>query len=130
MRIKGRGKLAVAAVVLALVGACAAGPEVVKLAGGQSVAGTVTFMHARHTNVGSDGYGLGCDKCHHMVLGAKKVSRRCRDCHKRGGEQPVSMEQAAHTLCTGCHDEVSKQDPAKKLPASCPDCHVLDLEGR
>ena len=100
-------------------------PKAIKLAGGETMAGEVTFTHAKHAaGKEAGGYAIACAKCHHEAEGGADA-RACRKCHKREeGEAPL-MEVAAHSLCMGCHDERGTEDPAVSAPLSCPDCHVL-----
>jgi predicted CXXCH cytochrome family protein len=114
-----------------MLGACAAGqiakplePKEIMLAGGETMAGTVAFRHARHAGPKDDGgCGSGCAKCHHEVEGAENA-RACWVCHGREGGEAPRMEEAAHSLCTGCHEERRAAEPSLKIPCSCPDCHA------
>ena len=119
-------KLTVAVLAL-VIGSCAAGPEIIRLAGKGTIAGEVAFTHARHAkSVEEGGLELACDKCHHSI--GKKLSRpsrSCRNCHKRKGQEPKTMEEVAHELCLGCHQEQERMDSSKSFPTSCPDCHVF-----
>jgi len=117
----------VVAVALAVsVGACASnGPKIIKLAGKGSVAGEVTFSHGKHAgDMEEGGYYIACDKCHHQIWQQMgQPSRNCRTCHRKGSVKPPSMEEAAHKQCMECHEELKREDPKRKVPASCPDCH-------
>jgi len=126
MRNSVKGKYIFLSIILVVaIGACAAGPQIIKLAGGDSMAGEVAFNHAKHVgSPDSGGYSLSCDRCHHS-LRTGQVSHKCRTCHKKeASERTKPMEEVAHTTCMGCHEEHAIEHPSKKLPASCPDCHV------
>lgn len=118
----------VGAAVIFSVGACAStGPEIIKLAGGSSMAGEVAFNHGKHAGDMEDGgYHISCDRCHHDIWQERgKPSRSCRKCHRKESVQPASFEEIAHKQCIECHDELRVKDPKRRLPASCPDCHVF-----
>lgn len=131
-RTSQRAMVCLAGLAAALIlGACAARqiaatlePKEIMLAGGETMAGRVAFTHAKHAGPSeSGGYGIGCAKCHHEVEGAR-AQRACRTCHDREGDKHKRMEEIAHSLCTGCHEERRAAEPALTIPRSCPDCHA------
>jgi predicted CXXCH cytochrome family protein len=98
------------------------------MAGEGTYAGEVTFTHGKHSMPkGRSGHGIACDKCHHTYRD-EEVSRRCRKCHEGEGSRHMPMKEAAHTLCMGCHQDLSIDDPSSNAPLSCPDCHVFKEE--
>jgi predicted CXXCH cytochrome family protein len=104
-------------------------PKEIALAGGETMAGEVTFMHATHAYAREDGgHGIACARCHHEA-GDGEAARACRKCHRREEGKAPRMEEAAHKVCLGCHQERAIAEPATGAPLSCPDCHVLE-EGK
>jgi hypothetical protein len=81
--------------------------------------GKVKFTHKKHTDAIKD-----CLKCHHTWKKGETSGKLCKDCHKAKAEgKTLSMKDAAHKDCKGCHDEAKK---AKKTagPTGCTQCHV------
>lgn len=114
------------AILTLAIGACAAGPQIIKLAGGNSLAGEVAFSHSKHSSSeDGGGYGIACGKCHHSVWQTRgQPSNKCRSCHKGGSDKLKPMEEVAHTTCRGCHDRLAETNPGKDYATSCKNCHV------
>lgn len=77
--------------------------------------GDVKFNHKNHV----EKYKLDCKRCHHTG-----EFKSCKECHKAKAEgKIVSVKDAFHKNCKGCHDEAKK---AKKAagPTACKQCHV------
>ncbi len=82
--------------------------------------GKVAFSHKKH----ADTYKVDCVKCHHTWKKGETSGKLCKDCHKEKAEgKTISMKDAAHKDCKGCHDEAKKAGkPAG--PTGCTQCHV------
>jgi len=82
--------------------------------------GKVKFTHKKHAET----LKIDCLKCHHTWKKGETSGKLCKDCHKAKAEgKALSMKDAAHKDCRGCHDEAKK---AKKAagPTGCTQCHV------
>ena len=81
--------------------------------------GKVKFTHKKHADAIKD-----CLKCHHTWKKGETSGKLCKDCHKAKAEgKALSMKDAAHKDCKGCHDEAKKGNkPAG--PTGCTQCHV------
>jgi len=81
--------------------------------------GKVKFTHKKHADAIKD-----CLKCHHTWKKGETSGKLCKDCHKAKAEgKALSMKDAAHKDCKGCHDEAKKANkPAG--PTGCTQCHV------
>lgn len=113
--------------IIVAVGSCAAGPQIIKLAGQGTVAGEVAFTHEKHLKDAEEGgYGILCKKCHHRIWQVSGIpSRKCRGCHRSDNPKAKVMEEVAHDFCMACHEQHANASPSSKVPKSCPDCHVL-----
>ncbi len=82
--------------------------------------GKVKFTHKSHI----DKVKLECAKCHHTWKKGETSGKLCHECHKAKAEgKALSMKDAAHKDCKGCHDEAKKANkPAG--PTGCTQCHV------
>ena len=81
--------------------------------------GKVKFTHKKHADAIKD-----CLKCHHTWKKGETSGKLCKECHKAKAEgKALSMKDAAHKDCKGCHDEAKKANkPAG--PTGCTQCHV------
>jgi len=79
----------------------------------QKVKAPVAFPHKAHADRIKN-----CAECHHKDAAGKE--QKCFACHKaeKTGDA-VSMKDAMHTKCKGCHSK----DATKKAPTKCDDCH-------
>jgi hypothetical protein len=82
--------------------------------------GKVTFNHKQHAET----LKIDCLKCHHTWKKGETTGKLCVDCHKAKAEgKTLSMKDAAHKDCKGCHEEAKKASkPAG--PTGCTQCHV------
>jgi hypothetical protein len=87
----------------------------------------VKFTHEDHMNVYPN-----CTECHHVyqIKDGKKVNtwsgeeQKCSECHKLDDTgKTLSLMNAYHQNCTGCHRDLSKEGK-KTGPAACGECHV------
>ena len=83
----------------------------------KSTAGKVLFDHKEHAS--EDGYGLGCDECHHMLDDEKEKPEACGECHEVDGEDPIKRSEAFHQQCIGCHEDDGT------APVDCSGCHIM-----
>ncbi len=123
-------------VVCGLVGyslAANTGPAEMKLTSTDSTKNPpVVFPHKKHQDT------LKCGECHHDIKDGKQAPysegqeiKKCESCHnaqvlagkERGKNKLDAFKGAAHENCLGCHEEVAKNDPAKKELKSCKNCH-------
>ncbi len=80
----------------------------------QNAAGKVLFTHSVH----SQDYDLSCLDCHHNLEDDEVYS--CRECHNAtGDESMLSITDAFHEQCIGCHKEKGAG------PVECNSCHAL-----
>ena len=94
------------------------------------------FTHQKHV----EDYKIACQDCHHVYKDGKNVWKegdhvqRCDDCHtfaKTGKalkdatpeEQKLSLYNAFHDNCRGCHTEHNKEHDTKAAPVRCTECH-------
>jgi hypothetical protein len=81
--------------------------------------GKVTFTHKKHVDMKFD--------CEDATIPGRQYEtsgKLCKDCHKAKAEgKALSLKDAAHKDCKGCHEEAAK---AKKPagPTACTKCHV------
>ncbi len=89
--------------------------------------GGVKFDHPAHVTRA----GGVCVTCHHASKPehpAKTAHQACQDCHTKAATAPMktATQGAFHKpmakggTCVDCH---LKQDPSKKAPTKCPECH-------
>ena len=98
----------VVAVVFASGTGFAAPPDKPLVLKAEKAKGPVTFDHAKH--------GKDCAVCHHKDAAGKE--QRCDKCHGAKTEgKKVSLKEAFHTQCKGCHQK------EKKGPVKCDECH-------
>ena len=104
--------------MMIVTGAFAAKDVIVLDQGGKQ--GKVTFTHKKHAET----LKIDCIKCHHTWKKGETSGKLCVDCHKATAEgKTLSMKDAAHKDCKGCHDEAKKANkPAG--PTGCTQCHV------
>jgi predicted CXXCH cytochrome family protein len=121
------GLIIILVAIAVIVGSCAAGPEIIKLAGQGTIAGEVAFTHEKHLKDAEEGgYGILCEKCHHLIWQVSGLpSRKCRTCHRSDNPKAKIMEEVAHDFCMSCHEQHANARPSSKVPKSCPDCHVF-----
>jgi len=84
----------------------------------KNAAGGVLFTHKIHYD--EDQYGISCTDCHHdwdEEPGTKP--ERCGYCHEPEGEDFLSLTDAYHTQCQGCHEDLGSG------PIECSECHVF-----
>ena len=80
----------------------------------QNKAGKVLFTHSVHT----DDYTSDCLDCHHNIEDDETYN--CSECHEETGDEDLlSREDAFHTQCRGCHEELDAG------PVDCITCHEL-----
>jgi len=81
--------------------------------------GDVTFPHEKHNK----DMKIPCKQCHHM-MDKEKDKMACRDCHKEAAEgKTLSVKDAFHKTCKGCHEQKVKEDASSKAPTQCKACH-------
>jgi len=81
--------------------------------------GDVTFHHEQHNK----DLKIPCQKCHHM-MDKEKDKMACKECHKTEAEgKIVSIKDAFHNTCRGCHEKKVKEDASSKAPTKCKACH-------
>ena len=85
-------------------------------------------LHYRHIEANDD----KCENCHHLydeeseqLVYKKGTESSCRDCHRsRTEENRISLRQAVHQACIGCHYELGRQQPVQAAgPVDCAGCH-------
>ncbi len=78
------------------------------------------FEHDRHNEKARID---DCAVCHHDYSNGKKIEtsssegRECSECHVSNNGDPMSLANAYHLLCKGCH---MKQEAG---PVMCAECH-------
>ena len=83
----------------------------------------VRFDHDKHSS------SMKCSRCHHDYdkYGNNKVEedgQACTACHeKKNGKTRIPLEQALHTQCKNCHEDLRAQG-AGNAPVMCGECHV------
>jgi Class III cytochrome C family len=88
-------------------------PEKVTIKDVQKARSAVAFPHKAHADRIKN-----CAECHHKDAAGKE--QKCFACHKAEKKgDAVSLKDAMHTKCTGCH----KKDATKKAPTKCDGCH-------
>jgi hypothetical protein len=98
--------------------------------------GPSNFTHKKHV----DDHKIGCQDCHHVYKDGKNVWKQgdnvqkcdaCHTCVKTGKalkeatpeEKKLSLFNAYHDNCKGCHAKYNKENKTKKAPATCTACH-------
>jgi mono/diheme cytochrome c family protein len=90
-------------------------------------------LHYRHIEANEN----KCENCHHVydedskkLVYKKDTESSCRDCHRsRTEENRISLRQAAHQACIGCHYELRRQQPVPAAgPVDCAGCHDRDRQ--
>jgi len=81
----------------------------------------VEFGHEQHADI------LECLRCHHNFdqygNNTGSEGQPCSDCHtKAAGENPVRLQEAFHTQCKRCHEQVLEKSVASG-PVMCGECH-------
>ncbi|MEZ5358602.1 MAG: cytochrome c3 family protein [Candidatus Zixiibacteriota bacterium] len=84
-------------------------------------------LHYRHEQANME----KCDHCHHVydeqqkkLVYVKNQESSCRDCHKKEKiDNRLSLEQAAHYKCFGCHLENPETGPT-----TCAGCHDKQMQ--
>ena len=71
------------------------------------------YLHSFHIEINNE----ECSTCHHDDQ--KEAS--CRYCHGDDSKNPVSMKNASHISCIGCHREISS-------PTKCSACHDIEAQ--
>jgi len=96
----------------------------------------VSFSHKKHAQE----YGIACTDCHHVFKDGKNVwtegqeTQKCDACHtfaKTGKgladakpeEKKLSLWNAFHNNCKGCHAKYNKEKDTQAAPIKCLDCH-------
>jgi len=99
--------------------------------------GPVKLSHKKH----AEEYKISCTDCHHVYKDGKNVWKQgdpvqkcdaCHTCVKTGKalkdatpeEQKLSLFNAFHDNCKGCHQKLNKENKTKKAPVKCTDCHA------
>jgi len=82
----------------------------------------VQFTHEQHANL------VECLRCHHNFdqygNNSSSEGQPCSDCHtKTAGENPVALQEAFHTQCKRCHEQVLARSTASG-PVMCGECHI------
>ena len=77
-------------------------------------AGSILFDHKTHAS--DDGYGLGCDECHHEE---QDDTMSCSGEYCHGPDSDPKRGDALHINCKGCHED------AGAGPVECAACHVM-----
>ena len=80
----------------------------------KTTAGKVLFDHKTHTI--DDGYGIGCDDCHHEEQD-ESMSCSGEDCHNPDSDP--NRADALHSNCKDCHEDSGAG------PVECAACHVM-----
>ncbi len=80
----------------------------------------VELTHLKHV----EDHGLSCVDCHHEYKEGEPV-QKCSECHKaeKTDEVGVTMKEALHANCRGCHRELAKSNPETSAPYTCSSCH-------
>jgi len=101
--------------------------------------GPAKLSHKKH----AEEYKVPCQDCHHVYKDGKNVWKKgdavqkcdtCHTCVKTGKalkdaspeEQKLSLYNAYHDNCKGCHQKYNKEhkdDATKKAPTKCTECH-------
>jgi hypothetical protein len=85
-------------------------------------------LHYRHVKA----MDKKCENCHHIydeaaekLVYQKYTESSCRDCHRGLTEENrISLRQAVHQACVGCHYDLSRQPEARAAgPVDCAGCH-------
>jgi hypothetical protein len=86
-------------------------------------------LHYRHIEANEN----KCENCHHVydedseqLVYKEGTESSCRDCHhSRTEENRISLRQAVHQACIGCHYELSRQQQPVQAagPVDCAGCH-------
>ena len=112
-------------VILVAAGSVLAAGKVADVLTLKSKQGDVTFTHKAHSDI----VGAGkCNKCHHTSKADGSDVKKCGDCHlekesEKDGKKVMSIKDAAHKQCQGCHAEMKAKHP--KAPGKkCTECHV------
>jgi predicted CXXCH cytochrome family protein len=101
----------VVAAVFALGAAFAAPPGKTVIREIQKIKAPVPFDHKAHA-----ARVAKCALCHHADMPGKE--QKCSNCHgERTVGKKVSLKEAFHTQCRGCHRR------ERKGPVKCDDCH-------
>ena len=97
----------------------------------------VKLSHKKHM----DEYKIECVECHHVYKDGKNVWKKgdevqmcdkCHTCVKTGKalkdatpeEKKLSLYNAFHDNCKGCHKKYDKEKNTKDAPTKCTDCHA------
>ena len=95
------------------------------------------LSHKKH----AEEYKISCTDCHHVYKDGKNVWKEgdevqkcdaCHTCVKTGKalkeasaeEKKLSLYNAFHENCKGCHKEFNKKNNTKDAPTKCTDCHA------
>jgi len=114
------------AAVLAAAGLCLAQEEIIVLnseALGAHERPLVRFTHNVHEQV------IECQNCHHdpdqYFNNAGPAEVKCSECHQAeaAGDNRLSLMEAMHTNCKGCHEGMIARGFASG-PVTCGNCHV------
>jgi len=98
--------------------------------------GDAKFTHKKH----AQDYKICCADCHHVYRDGKNVwtegqeVQKCDACHtfvKTGKalmdataeEKKLSLHNALHQNCRGCHARVNKENNNQAAPVKCMGCH-------
>jgi hypothetical protein len=98
--------------------------------------GPVKLTHKKH----AEDYKIPCQDCHHVYKDGKNVWKqgekvqKCDECHtcvKTGkalkdatpDEKKLSLYNAFHDNCKGCHKKHNTETQTKDAPTKCTDCH-------
>ncbi len=90
-------------------------------------------LHYRHVKANEK----KCENCHHVydeaskkLVYKKETESSCRDCHRdRTEENRISLRQAVHQACIGCHYEMNRLQPGQAVgPVDCGGCHDRDRQ--
>jgi len=98
--------------------------------------GPAKFTHKKH----AEEYKINCTDCHHVYKDGKNVWKQgdnvqtcnaCQTCAKTGKalkdasaeEKKLSLYNAFHDNCKGCHTKYNKEKQTKAAPTKCTDCH-------
>ena len=85
-------------------------------------------LHYRHVKANEK----KCESCHHIydeaskkLIYRKDAESSCRDCHRgRTIENRISLREAVHQACIGCHLEAGRRPIAQATgPVDCAGCH-------
>ena len=98
--------------------------------------GPSKLSHKKH----AEDYKIACQDCHHVFKDGKNVWKqgdkvqKCDECHtcvKTGkalkdatpDEKKLSLYNAFHDNCKGCHKDFNKKNDVKDAPTKCKTCH-------